>query len=85
MKRHVYKILRRILKRHLISPARLIPRRKVSALYASSVERNELYCDVERAFQVQLDDAKLQQAETFGALADYVMRCLPEAPARLAA
>ena len=30
--------------------------------------RNELYCDVERALRVQLDDAELGRAHTFGAL-----------------
>ena len=76
MKRRVYKTLRRILCRHLIAPAQLIPRRRLSAVYTSGIERAELYCDVERVFRVQLDDAELQQVETFGALAAYVVRCL---------
>jgi hypothetical protein len=76
MKRHVYKILRRILRRHLIAPVQLIPRRRLSVVYASGIERAELYCDVERVFRVQLDDAELQQVDTFGALAAYVVRRL---------
>jgi hypothetical protein len=77
MKKSVYKTLRRILRQHLISPVHLIPRRRLSAVFASRIERDELYCDVERAFQVQLDDAELQRVDTFGALAAYVVRCLP--------
>ncbi|WP_201982960.1 hypothetical protein [Hymenobacter rubidus] len=87
MKKRVYKILRQILRRHLIAGASLTPRRKLSAVFTSNEERNELFCDVERALQVQLDDAELGRVETFGALAAYVVRCLPptdEAP-RLAA
>jgi hypothetical protein len=76
MKRHIYRILRRIIKRHLLAPVRRLCRRKLSALYASAIERNELYWEVENAFQVQLDDAELQRVETFGGLADYVLRCL---------
>ncbi|WP_210520165.1 hypothetical protein [Hymenobacter terricola] len=79
MKRQVYRGLRRILRRHLIAPARLIPRRKLSAVFTSREERNELYCDVEMAFRVQLDDAELRQLDTFQALADYVVRCLAAA------
>lgn len=76
MKRRVYKTLRRIPRRHLIASAQLIPRRRLSAVYASSIERAELYCDVERTFRVQLDDTELQGVETFGALAAYVVRRL---------
>lgn len=79
MKRRVYKSLRRILRRHLIAPVQLIPRRRLSTVYTSGIERAELYCEVERVFQVQLDDAELQRVETFGALAAYVVRCLPMA------
>lgn len=75
MKRHVYRTLRR----HLICSVQLIPRRRLSTVYASSIERAELYCDVERMFRVQLDDAELHRIETFGALAAYVVRCLPAA------
>ena len=81
MKKLVYRVLRKIMRRHLIAPHRLVPRRRLSAVYASREERNELYCDVERALQVQLDDAELVHVETFGALADYVVRCLPAARA----
>lgn len=76
MKRRVYKTLRRILRRHLIASAQLIPRRRLSAVYTSGIERAELYCDVERTFRVQLDDAELQRVETFGALAAYVVHRL---------
>ncbi|GAB3873662.1 hypothetical protein GCM10028824_25620 [Hymenobacter segetis] len=79
MKKQVYRILRRIFRRHLIAPSRLVPRRRLSAVFASEVERNELYCEVERACYVQLDDAELQRAETFQALVAYVVRCLPAA------
>jgi hypothetical protein len=75
MKRQVYRILRRIFRRHLIAPSHLIPRRRLSAVFASEVERNELYCEVEQACYVQLDDAELRQAETFQALVAYVVRC----------
>ncbi len=77
MKRHVYKALRRILRHHLIAPAQLIPRRRLSVVFTNQLERAELYCDVERLFQVQLDEAELQQVETFGQLAACVWRSLP--------
>ncbi|MFC6222729.1 hypothetical protein ACFP2F_05705 [Hymenobacter artigasi] len=76
MKKQVYRVLRRIFRRHLIAPSRLIPRRRLSAVFASEVERNELYCEVEQACYVQLDDAELRRAETFQALVAYVVRCL---------
>ena len=62
------------MRRYLIAPAQLIPRCQVSALFASPMARNELYCDVERALRVQLDDAELGRAHTFGALVAYLGR-----------
>ena len=50
MKRHVCKTLRRILRHHLIASVQLIPRRRLSTVYASSIERAELYCDVSAGF-----------------------------------
>ena len=79
MKRRVYRSLRRILRQHLIAPAQLIPRRRLSAVFTDQLERAELYCDVERLVQVQLDEAELQQVETFGQLAACVWRSLPQA------
>ncbi|MDO7854126.1 hypothetical protein [Hymenobacter convexus] len=76
MKKQVYRVLRRILRRHLIASGQLIPRRRLSAVLGSREERNELYCDVEQALQVQLEDAELGQVETFGQLAAYVERRL---------
>lgn len=76
MKRRVYRSLRRILRQHLIAPAQLIPRRRLSAVFTDQLERAELYCDVERLFQVQLDEAELRQVETFGQLAACVLRRL---------
>ena len=46
MKRRVYRSLRRILRQHLIAPAQLIPRRRLSAVFTDQLERAELYCDV---------------------------------------
>lgn len=80
MKQHIYRTLDRIMKRHLVLPGPRLACRQLRAVYATELARNELYCELEQALQVELDDAELGQVDTFGALADYALRRLASRP-----